>query len=274
MANARISNIEIIRRPAPGVRFSAALFDFDGTLSLIREGWQQVMTPYFTDVLMETADHGLYETEWRIAEDFIDMLTGKQTIYQCMRLAEEVKKRGGDPPPASEYKNEYLKRLNEKIKDRKTYLKNGVARTEDFLVTGAAEFLNALTLKNISVYLASGTDLRDVSEEAALLNLTRFFGRHIFGAVDGRLDCSKETVVNDIINGQLTDGGRLLGFGDGYVEMELIKKAGGYAVGVASDEKRPYHIDQKKRGRLLDAGADVIVPDFSDTGSLINFLNL
>jgi len=274
MENARTTYIEVINRPDPGVRFSAALFDFDGTLSLVREGWQQVMTPYFADVLMKTAAHGAYDEERNNAEEFIDILTGKQTIYQCMRLADEVKKRGGEPLPAREYKNEYLKRLAERIKDRKTNLKNGAARPEDFLVTGAAEFLNALTLKNVSVYLASGTDLCDVLEEAALLNLTRYFDKNIFGAVDGRLDCSKETIIDEILNDKLTDGGYLLGFGDGYVEIELIKKAGGYAVGVASDEKTRGRIDLKKRRRLVAAGADAIIPDFSGSEALINFLNI
>jgi len=131
MDNICPSFLEIINHPANGACFTAALFDFDGTLSLIREGWQQVMTPYFTDVIMETASHGLYENERQNAEDFIDMLTGKQTIYQCMRLAEEVKKRGGDPLPAHEYKKEYLKRLAERIQTRKSNLKTGASKPEN-----------------------------------------------------------------------------------------------------------------------------------------------
>jgi len=273
MDNIHSSYLEIINRPANDACFSAALFDFDGTLSLVREGWQQVMTPYFTDVIMETASHGPYEEERQNAEGFIDILTGKQTIYQCMRLAEEVKKRGGDPLPAHEYKQEYLRRLAKRIKMRKVNLKTGASKPGEFLVSGAASFLTALSAKNVYLYLASGTDLYDVLEEAALLDLTRYFDTNIFGAVDGRLDCSKETVINGVIGGKIPDGGRLLGFGDGYVEIELIKKAGGYAVGVASDEKRLFNIDQKKRGRLINAGADAIIPDFSETELLMDFLN-
>ena len=41
-------------RGAPAGGFRSALFDFDGTISLIRQGWQQVMTPYFTQVLLAT----------------------------------------------------------------------------------------------------------------------------------------------------------------------------------------------------------------------------
>ena len=36
--------LEICRRPI-------VLFDFDGTISLIREGWQKVMIPYFCGVI-------------------------------------------------------------------------------------------------------------------------------------------------------------------------------------------------------------------------------
>ena len=73
--------------------FKAVLFDFDGTLSLIREGWQPIMYGYFTEVL--TAVSGLPEAEiYNLVKDFVDLLTGEQTIYQCIRLAEEVRKHG------------------------------------------------------------------------------------------------------------------------------------------------------------------------------------
>jgi len=41
------AGIEIIR-PARGRKFTCALLDFDGTLSLIRQGWQDVMIPMIT----------------------------------------------------------------------------------------------------------------------------------------------------------------------------------------------------------------------------------
>ena len=40
--------------------FASASFDFDGTLSLIREGWPQIMIPMMVEVLKET---GTAETE-------------------------------------------------------------------------------------------------------------------------------------------------------------------------------------------------------------------
>ena len=35
--------------------YRAALFDFDGTISLIREGWQPIMYGYFTEVLSDVS---------------------------------------------------------------------------------------------------------------------------------------------------------------------------------------------------------------------------
>ena len=42
-------DIEVSRYPKTGFPFKAAIFDFDGTLSLIREGWDNVMVPYFVE---------------------------------------------------------------------------------------------------------------------------------------------------------------------------------------------------------------------------------
>jgi D-sedoheptulose 7-phosphate isomerase len=46
--------MEIVNHPPKNAGFRCALFDFDGTLSLIREGWQEIITPYFIDVLQQT----------------------------------------------------------------------------------------------------------------------------------------------------------------------------------------------------------------------------
>ena len=40
--------MEIVR-PWKGMDIRYALFDFDGTISLIRQGWQDIMIPYFVE---------------------------------------------------------------------------------------------------------------------------------------------------------------------------------------------------------------------------------
>ncbi len=47
--------MEIVNPTPPRGRVRSVLFDFDGTLSLIREGWQGVMIPYFAEELQAFA---------------------------------------------------------------------------------------------------------------------------------------------------------------------------------------------------------------------------
>src|SRR3974377_1355936 len=48
------TSVEIIHDTTPGSKFRHVLFDFDGTLSLIREGWPEVMVPMMVEVLQAT----------------------------------------------------------------------------------------------------------------------------------------------------------------------------------------------------------------------------
>ena len=92
--------------------FKFALFDFDGTISLIREGWQKIMIPMMVELLMQTPNHEDDEEEISlIVRKFVAELTGKQTIYQMIRLAEEISTRGGTALAPAAYKDEYHKRL-------------------------------------------------------------------------------------------------------------------------------------------------------------------
>src|SRR5215831_8816812 len=100
-------NFEIILDEVPRGRFHSVLFDFDGTLSLIREGWPQVMIPMMVETLRET---GTDETEQELTaavEDFVMRLNGRQTIYQMIQLADEVRARGGRALEPLAYKHRY-----------------------------------------------------------------------------------------------------------------------------------------------------------------------
>lgn len=268
-------NIEIIETPQTSRKFQAALFDFDGTLSLIREGWQNVMIPYFCEVLNEVADpqKESAETIKRIVRDFVDKITGKQTIYQCIQLAEEVKLRGGVPLDPLLYKKEYLRRLQERIQSRIDCLAQGIAQPDDYVVPGGRRFLQLLRDAGIKLYLASGTDEFYVKQETELLQLTSFFDGGVYGAQDDYKTFSKAMVIEKLIKVNNIAGAELIGFGDGYVEIENVCAVGGYAVGVATNEANPGGgVDAWKRGRLLDAGAAAIIPDFSEPDKLFTFL--
>lgn len=267
-------SLEIVR-PRPKKEYKLALFDFDGTLSLIREGWQKVMIPYFCEELKNTPD-GKNEDDKEIeavVTEFVDALTGKQTIYQCIALTEEINRRGGVAYDAMAYKNEYLRRLMLKIASRRTGLENGSIKPDDLLVRGAREFIEALRERGIMVFCASGTDQPEVRREAELLGLAPLFDGHIYGALDEHAtSCTKELVINRILTEYSISGSDILSFGDGFVEIELVSKIGGYPVAVATDEAAGCGIDARKRKRLLDAGALAVIPDFGNIPELMKLL--
>jgi phosphoglycolate phosphatase-like HAD superfamily hydrolase len=243
-------------------RFKAAIFDFDGTISLIREGWQHVMIPYFIEELRKTPEAEGEEGVTVCVRDFVDFLTGKQTIYQCIRLTEEIQARGGMPEDPLEYKREYHRRLMKRIRRRIDGLRDGSLKPEDAVVPGSFELLGMLRDRGLVLYLASGTDENYVREEAELLGVAAYFNGGIHGAKDQYKLFSKEMVIRDIIFSHSLSCKELIGFGDGYVEIENVKSVGGFAVGVASDEVNRHGVDEWKRSRLSRAGADIIIPDY------------
>jgi phosphoglycolate phosphatase len=254
----------------PRPRISHVLFDFDGTLSLIREGWPEVMTPMFVEMLPPLPGES-EETRRQLCWDDIMRLNGKQTIYQMIQLAERIKERGGSPREPLWYKHEYLRRLNERIQTRLDGLRRGSLRPDDLLVHGARALLEMLQQRGLALYLASGTDEAFVKAEAGLLDVTRYFGTHIYGALDDYKQFSKKMVIERILKEHRISGEQLLSFGDGYVEIQNTKEAGGLAVAVASDEAHngSGRFDEWKRQRLLGVGADVVIPDFRDAHALL-----
>ena len=267
------SNIEIIREIPSRGKFQHALFDFDGTLSLIREGWQSVMAQLMLEALSETP-YVENETELKIfIDNLIQKTTGKQTIYQMIDLESEVEKRGGTPLSAQEYKSEYTSRLMKKIDYRRRALQSGEMKPIDMLVNGSFELLETLKSKNIKLYLASGTDEHFVKEESNLLDVAKYFDGRIYGALEDHKKFSKAMVIEKILKENNIDGSLLLGFGDGFVEIDNTKNVGGTGIGVAIDEKKLNGtIDPLKRKRLLGVGADIIISDYSNTEELVSYL--
>ena len=258
---------------APRAQVSHVLFDFDGTLSLIRQGWPEVMVPMFAEMLPRRAG----ETEEQVRQLMLDdimRLNGKQTIYQMIQLAERITERGGQPKEPLWYKHEYLRRLDERIRVRTEGLRSGAVRPDDWLVHGTRGLLEELARRGLPLYLASGTDEAYVKEEARLLDVERYFGRHIYGAQDDFKQFSKKIVIERILRENQIAGASLLSFGDGYVEIQNTKEVGGLAVAVASDEANngSGRVDEWKRQRLLGVGADVVIPDFRDAVKVLDVL--
>jgi phosphoglycolate phosphatase-like HAD superfamily hydrolase len=254
--------IERLRDGASASRAKVALFDFDGTLSTIRSGWVGVMVPMMVGILSELKTGEPEQELTALVEDFVGRLTGKQTIYQMIELAEQVKARGGTPLDPLEYKRMYLAALWEKIKDRVESLRQGDTPAELYQVPGSIALLEALRDRGLTLYLASGTDEAYMKEEARLLGVAPYFDGRVYGALDDYKSFSKAILIQRIISSAEAAGDEMLVFGDGYVEIENVKQVGGVAVGVATDEPECREVDPWKRQRLAGVGADFIVPNY------------
>ncbi len=266
--NSMPTSLEIIHPEACG-EAKVVLFDFDGTLSLLRAGWVDVMAPMMIE---ELAALGTGESEGQlrlIVREFVDRLTGKQTIYQMIELARQVELRGGTAAEPLVYKHRYLDRLHVRIAHRLEELRSGNAPPEKYLVPGSLALLKGLRERGLHLYLASGTDEEYMRREVELLGVTGYFDGGVFGALDDYKSFSKRILIERILARSECHGREILGFGDGFVEIENVKAVGGIAVGVATDEAKCQVMDSWKRERLIGAGADYIVPNFLDQVELL-----
>src|SRR5690242_5061906 len=159
--------IEIIRKGANANRARVVLFDFDGTISTIRSGWMDVMVPMMVDILAELKTGETEEQLRAVVEEFVGRLTGKQTMYQMIELADNITRRGGTPEEPLVYKRRYLDLLWNRIEHRVDELRQG-ASPEKYLVPGSRDLLESLKERGFKMYLASGTDEPYMKEEARL----------------------------------------------------------------------------------------------------------
>lgn len=265
--------MEILHPFPPRPEIQHVLFDFDGTISLVREGWPVVMTALFEEVLPKQPGETDAELKQLILDDIM-RLNGKQTIYQMIQLAERIKERGSDPEEPLWYKHEYLRRLDLRIQHRLDGLRDGTIEPDTLLVHDARNLLELLSQRGLTLHLASGTDEQFVKREAELLDVSRYFHGRIYGAVDNYQSFSKKMVIDRIIAENKIAGKNLLAFGDGYVEIQNTKEVGGLAVAVASDEAHngSGRVDDWKRNRLAGVGADVVIPDYRDAAELLKMV--
>ncbi len=265
----------MVENITPGISARNArvvLFDFDGTLSVIRSGWMNVMVPMMVEILADLKTGESEEQLRGLVEEFVWRLTGKETIYQMIAFAEAIQARGGKPLEPLAYKQMYLDRLWQKIESRVEALRKGQADPQQYLVPGALDLLDRLKERGLKMYLASGTDEIYMKEEARLLGVTKYFDGGVYGALDDYKSFSKAILIQRILSTAEFQGNQFLGFGDGYVEIEEVKNVGGVAVGVASEEPACEQVDQWKRQRLIGVGADYIVPNYLCGEELISSL--
>ncbi|MCC6143040.1 MAG: HAD hydrolase-like protein [Candidatus Hydrogenedentes bacterium] len=266
------TEIEIIK-DTPRGHVRHALFDFDGTISLLREGWQEIMGPVCVEMICGQAPV-TPEVEQAVY-DMIDETTGIQTIFQMERLVELVRSFGlvpeGQIRTPAEYKQVYNDRLMVPVRNRIARLAEGQLTLEQVTVRGVHDFLRRIHDRGVSMYVFSGTDQEDVRNEAKVVQAAAYF-EEIWGALPSVEEYSKEKVIKDLIAQHSLHGPEVVAIGDGPVELRNVKEHGGIAIGVASDEARGYGWDEHKRERLIRAGADIVIPDFSEGDRLLQYL--
>jgi len=266
--------IEIISGDFPRGPKRAAIFDFDGTLSLLRRNWQQVMIPMMVNELSATGTAESRETLHAHVEEFVMRLNGRQTIYQMIQLAEEVTRRGGTAQDPLEYKHRYHEMLWQEVGQRVSSVRTGRVPRDEMTVPDSRRLLTRLQEKGLPLFLASGTDVKYVRDELALLELEVFFGEHVYGALDEYRSFSKALIIERMIRESGIPACEIVAFGDGFVEIEEIKRVGGLAIGVASNEESRIGINDWKRQRLVRAGADIIIGDYRQQDALFELIGI
>jgi phosphoglycolate phosphatase-like HAD superfamily hydrolase len=245
---------------APGAR--AALFDFDGTLSLIRSGWLEIMLDMIVE---ELAELGTGESEEQLRADALEFIwphTGKDTRFQMEAFADAIRERGGVALDPLVYKQRFLEALFQVSDQRTADLREGRCPPDRYLVPGARALLEELRDRGLKLYLASGTDHDRLQHEAALLDIARYFDGRIFGALPDPEAFSKGMLVALMASEPGMHGSLLVGFGDGPTETIEVHRAGGIAVGLATDEPECRATSPFKRRSLIESGADYIIPNY------------
>lgn len=266
--------MEMMREISVRTPVHAVLFDFDGTISTLRFGWEAVMKPLMLEMI--SGGQGWNEALEKEVDEYINESTGIQTIHQMKWLAERVQSEGKNPGASTDpwwYKGEYNRRLMENVSARLEALNNGSVPRENYMMGGSEAFLKALCERGVKLYVASGTDHPDVMNEVAALGMTKYFTL-VAGAPLGSENCSKEKVIEQLMQSEGLKGEDFAVIGDGKVEIRLGREVGARTIGLASDEDKRCGVNPVKRERLVKAGADVITGDFLELDTILDFLGL
>ncbi|MDR1010222.1 MAG: PfkB family carbohydrate kinase [Opitutaceae bacterium] len=260
-----------------------AIFDHDGTLSTLRQGWEHVMEPMMVRAILgpefDSAGKAAYERVVRQAREFINKTTGIQTLRQMHGLAQMVREAGFVPESeisdAAGYKRIYNDALMKLVETRKQQLARGELDTGDFTLKNAVPLLRRLHAAGVKLFLASGTDGQDVVLEARALGYAELFEGRIYGASQDMAHDAKRMVLERIL-GEIgpANAAHIVTFGDGPVEIRETRKRGGLTVGVASNEVRRFGLQPEKRTRVIRAGAHLVVPDYSQLNALLALLRI
>lgn len=267
------TSIELLPGFTPRPEISNVVFDFDGTLSVLRQGWQNTILEMFQELLppVEGEDASALENEL-----FTEILSfnGRQPIHQMRAFSDRVRQRGGDAQTGEQYLTEYAGRLRIGINQRIARVESGVAAPDEYVVFGARVVLDWLTERGLRLTLLSGTNEEFVRQELDLLGLTQYFNAGIYGGTKDPAGFSKEAVYERVMRGENISAKNLMSVGDGPVEIRCNRDLGGLAIAVASAEldNGSGRVHEAKRSLLVAAGADVVIPDYRDGLELMKLI--
>ena len=127
--------MEILKNETSRKPVRAVLFDFDGTVSTLRCGWEAVMKPLMLEMISGGKPYD--EALEKEVETYISDSTGIQTIHQMKWLAAIVHERGNNPTASDDpwwYKAEYNRRLMENVSKRVARLTAGKVSPCEYLI--------------------------------------------------------------------------------------------------------------------------------------------
>ncbi len=276
------NGVEVVR-PFPRRALAAALFDLDGTLSNERLGWPDLMAAVNASFLVAATGGAVKPAAaYELVLADVEATIGVPTYVQMRRLQDLIAARtdSGSAPDPQTVKDVYTTSLSALVEERRERVRSGYEAPDSLAVPHAGRLLKSVSrLMPDRLFLASGTDVEAVLDSVTVLGFGEFFppDRVIAAGSLGPEDCAKEQVVRRLVSERGTGKG-IVTFGDGFPELVHTYRAGGIAVGVLTPDAssyahRGYFTVAKKRRRLIEAGAHVLVSDpFADVSALVGVL--
>lgn len=262
--------IELIKNSNP-TDIKAIIFDFDGTISTLRHGWEEIMENYMYEMISGEKEGNDEELKNEI-KVYINESMGIQTIYQMQWLKRKVElENKADILDIWEYKKRYNDRLMDIVRQKTKKLISKKLTPKDFRIINSKEFVKELYELGYKLYIASGTDHDDVVKEMKALEIFEYF-EDVKGAPANKIDCPKEAIVKHLMEDLGYKGNEIAIIGDGKVEIEIAVRIGGKAIGMATNETTQIGVNQRKRKKLINAGAHIIAPHFKEKESIIQWI--
>ncbi len=255
------------------------VMDHDGTISVLREGWEILMHDMMMECIagksLSTLNHEEKTALSTKINQLISQTTGAPTILQMEGLVGLIEREAlvnkTAIRTAEHYKAQYLERLDQHVEGRIMRFQQGELHLQDFTIKGANHFIQLMHERGVGLYLASGTDEEYVIKEATALGYATYFNGGIYGAKPNEGN-AKRKVLKHIREELKADGEEIIVIGDGPSEIREGRKVGALCVGVASDELRRNGLNLHKRERLIRAGAHIIIPDYTQLSVLEKLL--